>query len=365
MAKGKVQKKKPDRARPGGDVGARSLLPAVVAAIACLAGVLDIVLMVYFAGWRGGITLALHDPGKTVFHVFLMPLALWIFIAVFPRSLLSRLPPRGKPFVAGLAVLAVGLTLLATVNDHHDGICDRFPAPVDIADASGRAGLLELHVSGHDAMRAARDDEDFTKVSDKAHKGYESKLAQIRGAACDYFALASPREYWSFVLSLSGALFVILVFWSLLLHLVARKRPSQEMLSAYLVVFALMVPWLFLRAYSEWYLHFGILDELTYTTMYIAIGLAVGMAIILFILNLKRRVRLIAAALLTGIPTILSVFGALSPEWFSFGARVWLALDLSEIVVIYGIFAATIGCLIWYVSVPEGESGVPGEPSDR
>ena len=127
------------------------------------------------------------------------------------------------------------------------------------------------------------------------------------------------------------------------------------MLSAYLIIFSLIVPWLILRAYSEWYISFG--TEFFTKTIFITGALALVMIGILFVLSLKKQgVQKIVASVLTAIAAFFSLVSLFKPEWFPFVAQVWHSLNISEMVIMYGIFIPTAGCLVYYVLDPEDSS---------
>jgi hypothetical protein len=111
-------------------------LEFIVAALLAAAGFLDFVLIyviLYPLSWSAVFEAISTDPGKWIFHVFLLPLATYAFIRGFPNDIRKRtsiMQRRVFFLLWGTAVVLV--TVFA--SDAPKGFCERIPSIMDFGD---------------------------------------------------------------------------------------------------------------------------------------------------------------------------------------------------------------------------------------
>jgi len=108
------------------------------------AGLVDVLLRMLMVGPSDGLLFALRDPGKTLFHVVLLPFALGVFLARFDFTVLARCRKIALPALG----LALASAALIVVDEADQGLCDdRLPAPADVGEPSLRIELAQLHLT--------------------------------------------------------------------------------------------------------------------------------------------------------------------------------------------------------------------------
>jgi hypothetical protein len=292
------------------------------------AGVVDVLLRMQLVGPGNGLLFALRDPGKTLFHVVLLPFALGVFLTRFDFAVLARCRKIALPALG----LALASAALVVVNEAHQGLCgDRLPAPADVGEPALRSELALLHL---DDWRTARPDLRAEYLG----------LAPSGAAECRPFADSSPRWFWSNGLTFLGVLFVGLVMACILAAASAPDRLTPEHYSTIAILVPVLALWIPLRTFSEWVLNFGEIPASVWITLVLATMATVAVALWLAIVRYRTWLTERAILLITTFTgALVTVVGWLRPQLFeaaalllmSMNAIQWLIFDLLLAVLTY------------------------------
>jgi hypothetical protein len=315
-----------------------------------------------------------HDPGKNVFHLLLLPLAAYLIFQSFPallvpegvRLIRDRTAGVRRIAAAVLLVALAGLTLLGTalvIGDAGDFRNEtQVVGPAQFGDPGLRECMWDLDQDLRDAVASGG------LTPERASNIYRSVLhpdlsasdltpdlvAQIdtcRGLAPSVlgFGDLSTRAYIGFVLSWFGAMIACLaVYLSMAAALLLKPDDDAKVrfTNLFLAVL-LLILWLGLRPYSEWY---GSLYTTTNAPV-IVVGLIAGVAAAFFcylhstksnpitVAGVLAAISVLSTILgIAGSKTVMSLFEALSESWvFVVSAEVLVACMVVGFVLWYAV----------------------------
>jgi hypothetical protein len=302
-------------------------------------GISDVVLRCYLLGSLNALTLALQDPAKTLFHLMQLPLAAFVLLRDYPINIIRACVRTQKTICLGIGVLLLSLAIIFGITDTIAGFSQRWPMPEDIKDAQLRGELLNLRL-------------DFLRGDSDPKRLYEDYNRKI-GLQNRSMAAASSRVYVSGLLSTLGIIFAVLLLWTLVVHAISRKPLSEEFVGALIFVVSILSPWLLLRPYSEWHLHFGEGDLITYKPLFIA---SVFSLIVIFLIVILKQRRKLGALIAVGVSvgtTLLAILAAVRKDWFSQVAWVAARSDLLYTTIFYVL----IGCFVLAILTFSGGAG--------
>ena len=318
---------------------------ATVAALALVAVTLPYLALTFvYAGsarWDHALDQIINDPGKTLFHLLLLPAAVWLFVATFPKATIEAVRRNGRVRAFAWLVGAVSMIAVAWVT-------------WDDADVRLKSGLMSSIELSHkyaaqlmDFETGLRDEmaQPSTGSPDSLQSRYLTEFGRLIGDPRDLTVLSSMNAvaYYGMVLSLIGA---SLAVFMLLAYLTAHFTRTMDMRTneSFLMVIGLLVPWLLLRAYSEWYALFGDVNLfLDYTPFVPALVLSVvGIFFCYLSRQRTRRPIVIAAGIMAAVPGILGIIGAISPDVASAAARIFYSTPLSTKFTVYAAIVVIV-----------------------
>ncbi len=311
---------------------------ATVAALGLVAVTLPYLALTFaYAGsarWDHALDQIINDPGKTLFHLLLLPAAVWLFIATFPKATIEAVRRNGRVRAFAWLVGVFGMIGVAWVT-------------WDDADVRLKSGLMSSIELSHknatqlmDFETGLRDEmaQPATDTSDTLQSRYLSEFERLIGNPRDLTVLSSMNAvaYYGMALSLIGA---SLAVFMLLAYLTAHFTRTMDMRTneSFLMVIGLLVPWLLLRAYSEWYALFGDVNLfLDYTPFVPALVLSVvGIFFCYLSRQRTRRPIVIAAGIMAAVPGILGIVGAINPDIATAAAKIFYSTPLSTKFTVY------------------------------
>ncbi len=306
----------------------RSGLVVLVAA----AGVVDVLLRMQMVGPGHGLLFALRDPGKTLFHVVLLPFALGVFLTRFDFAVLVHCRKIALPALG----LALASAALIVVDEAHQGFCgDRLPAPADVGEPALRSDLAQLHLA------------DWRQELANLRKEYKELTPGGGGADCRPFADASPRWFWSNGLTFVGVLFVSLVMACIVTAASAADRLAQDHYSTIGVLVLVLALWVPLRTFSEWVLNFGEIPVSVWITMVLATMATVAVALWLVIARYRTWLSEPAILLITTFTgALMTVVGWMRPELFEAAALLLVAMSAIQWLIFHLLLAVLTYLLV-------------------
>jgi uncharacterized membrane protein YidH (DUF202 family) len=336
----------------------RETIARLTAVIYLILGVIDVTWVVLSfsgapdelarAGWR---TVA-HDPGKTIMHCMVLPLAAYLLIKDAPTHLVKESGKRVLLIGVAASLFVVG-TFLA-VEDGAKGFEQRIPMPSQVKDVVLRWDLQ----AAMDSARKIANEADFEVKEDrerveKARSGYRDLLDKRlpdRTLGED----ASGRAYWAAFLSWAGILLAATLIWSIVALGLARKRPSDREHSMLSTLIALWGVWIPMRAYSEWYGNLYQWDAKTYTPMLVSIIAIVVCSVLLWFAR-KERSGLTVLTMVNGLLVVTAAIGKWQPKILTAIGGFFAALDGTALAATY-LLAFLLFFTLWSWLAKEEDS---------
>lgn len=261
-------------------------------------GIMDIVLRcIVCQSFSLGITYAIEDPGKTVFMLFVLPLAVSLFLNRFPISKLKAIfstltQARRRVFwIVTFVITAVGL--LFTYQHEECALCQRsFKAevsimPYDLGEADKMKALILLRdsifkqVNKYGISKKKEDSLVYAAMVDR----YRTISKPMDVEACTFANYGSVYIWWSAFETLLSVFFVAVLLFSIVL--ISLSQAENKLWIDNLIICVItIVPWIFLRLYSELYINFSHLPAGSATGIII---LVVVLIIFLFIAIMARK----------------------------------------------------------------------------
>jgi hypothetical protein len=327
-------------ARKRSSLEKQHILAMLLAFVFAGCGIADVVLRCVALGWYRGLVIAANDPAKALFHIYILPLAVYILLRriELPWTFVRNAPTA----VAGGAILCLGI--LIPLSDAHQIFCSDNdpPQPEDIRDASVRTHLATKHETLFQQIHRER-----TIPETIAEAEYlELVQREARAHGCYAFSQSSLRFKIGVLLTMFATVSAAFLFFLPLAYLFRRKRLEAATLDDIVMTVALFALWPPLRAYSDWYLNFGRLDFRRLTFGVFVIVLA---CLMLGVGKISRPARAVAAAM-TAAATSVMVVGAVSPSLFESTAN-WLSTwDITQVVAGYILFVLSSSAVVWYLA---------------
>lgn len=305
-------------------------------------GLADLILRCHLTNFSDSLRLALHDPGKTLFHLVLLPSATYTILRHYPidvvRYAISLQAKRRTLFAWATLFLVLALSLGA--YDLFAGFQDRQPMPEDVAKESDRGVLLATRIA------FLQPNADGKALSTTYRSEVQSRLADRP------LSKASARVYLSSLLTTTALLLLALVFWTLAAHSVAGHPlgHSQDFLTGLVIGLAVLSPWLLLRPYSEWHFNFGAFAPGDYEPLWLALLFGALVAALIVILKEKRDVTVLVSAVVTAGSMVFAIATALEPALLGKIAAVAMSSAAIYLVAAYVIVGGAIGIAVTFAS---------------
>jgi hypothetical protein len=349
-----------------------------LALVALLLGLFEVSLRLWSSNFESGLRSVHNDPGKCLFHVFVLPIVLLLMCRLPVATVVFVRRLRQEWFLRIVSAALVLATVFFTYDQQRSAFFSRCASPEDLPELLGtrsprfeyfvkRAGLREQVASLDKPLSAtvARQQAyEFAAETLLAAPNADAVKAKSWGA---YFQLASLRRHVADVLALLGNLTAVWLF--LVIGGVAIQRrftvPEKQSL---LLALAGLSTWLPMRAYSEWYHQFGASD-VTYVPMLIGAFLFFAALVLLLGMSAGKLWAYWTAGAGTVTSIVSTVFFKAAPDWLGYQLRAFSSMDVSGIVVTYCILGAFVGFLSlwvfrnWHLVLATAPATPPEAPS--
>jgi hypothetical protein len=246
--------------------------------------------------------------------------------------------------VAVSILFVVGVSSAVTVWTTVNGFCERPPVPEDVEDATFRKALLDLQHEGHGQLRSALhaswDLEKVKAAGVKADAAYETRINE-------------GRAKWSGFLNFPSIAVALCFIEYLALRVLFHRPVESRVWEALWIVVGAFLVWLPLRAYSEWWIHFG--SKFTLSEMFLAL-IASGLAILLLYILRDSQESALRVAKLAGAGSAIGVIVAfIKPEAFQAAAGLFFQLPPLYIALAYVCAVLAVMLLVWYLGTSTNE----------
>ncbi len=232
-------------------------------------GIIDVVIRCWLVGFSHGLKYALHDPGKTMFHIIILPLAVHLYFRLFlvkgTYVAYKKLEPLKKKVFNGMAIVFVFLGLNAIFTHEEAWRCQcgikshAFIMPYDVKEKSKIASLITIREDIYNILTA--DAPEKAKAdSVSVLKAQYRNITRTNCDTCSILTEGSIYTFWSVGESMIGVLFCIGMLLSVVFVSMSSSFKEGKMVDVLILVALIVAPWIPLRIYSESYINFAGLD---------------------------------------------------------------------------------------------------------
>jgi len=332
----------------------RARTALVVAATLFVFGVIDAVWVIVITGWTDGIRYVAHDPGKSLFHVIVLPVAAALIVWRFPTDVArAAFGRRGMRLAAGAIAVLLALGLAWVGEEQMEaGVETRVPWP-SLVRAEHRHAIQTAERASRGLIEAG------PAPGAAAYEQYKAAVESEFPNGREFWRDASTRALWAGFLTILGTLCAAAVLWIVFLYALMLQKPSQSLTDALSGVITLALIWFLFRAYSEWYSGFGKLQG------YPGFGLAILCVLIVFLTIRalrKRKTTTVVSVIVGGISAAIAGVSQFKPEWFTAGARHFSTLPHSMVFCAYVV--VIIALILYARMVLLGGPDTPASTQD-
>jgi hypothetical protein len=318
-----------------------------------------------------------NDPAYNFFVLLILPLSVGIFLRIFDLKPLGSLAGKARMIFIGLLVvmelfavlLAVPQTLrgppapphLFAHVDLHRAIaldrslrqCVEYPEAQPPCDPPGCGQFAQALTSATGEHRTA--------LVLACYQAAGIKTAFTSYA--DFLSTGSLSGYVSTFFNIFSGMFVILVFWYMVLLVVARGPRSAPKVDSLIVVYGLMLIWFPARLYSEWYIDYYSLAHLTNYFAFWFLLVTALLALPLLVLLFKPGRPVLIFSTLNGV--IIALFGLLNlfrPELMGDIARGFESMPFRYFAAFAVLVFVVLAAMIFAMLPADVDSGQASGP---
>jgi hypothetical protein len=295
--------------------------------------------MCYSVGFVQGIELLQNNPAISVFEIVFKPLAIGVFISIFPEKAFADACCGIKRIAIALLVMFGLLTVGLVAQDALTAVKERVIAPYDFPNAE------QITFFDYDAKLRERVKNEKAKSTDKGNKSeknvimvdcsYDGLLLKKTLPAADcykkytdimkekkdlkpgFVSGVSAAAIWVRFFTFTSVAFIAVTFWYLLVFAYSRSTLPTTSFESLLLTYGFIIAWFPLRMYSEWYANFEKLDLNNYPAFYFAALFAVLFLGLLFWMNTKNVLVKSMAAGISGLSILFAIIAKFDQEMFN------------------------------------------------
>lgn len=279
--------------------------------------------------FEAAFTYALHDPGKTIFHIIIMPSTISIYLRNWAKYDLINLYrkidlPRKLSFIL-ISVVIVFSGLIFTYQHENFTRCqidyksNAFLMPQDFQHPDTVKKMIEIRTEIYQILGAeVRSDDPNLLESLRSRR--KSLMVSYKHAStpsvggCSIITEGTFASVWGLFLTLQGVTFVGLLLCSVFLVLVSDVN-NKNAIDQLIIIVAMLAPWLVLRIYSEAYINFIRVDgDILMGVIVLLIVLIILITISIFYRDMKVSKVKRTIFLYGGISGFISLTVALKKE---------------------------------------------------
>jgi hypothetical protein len=253
-----------------------------------------------------------NEPAFSIFMPLLFPLAVAVFFTACDISPLWRATRLTRVFLLSALGVFIIFVIISAVSD------SRRPlplAPYMVKDSTAASALeVRLRKQLYDPHnRDFRTQEKGLKLAREERQSYVEAFPTFKSFS-DQIARGSSTSWITLALNILAFSFVAFYLWYLGM-LVLLQSPSPRAVNDLVLVYALLVLWLPIRLYSEWYANFYVVDLSTFGAYAVSI-LAAVIALILLVGVIKPNAATkIFSISSTIVVAVTGAIGKVKPEW--------------------------------------------------
>lgn len=289
-----------------------------------------------------------NDPSFNFFSPFVFPVAVWVFFTRADLAPFRKLTSRQSwisvfAFVVLLTIMFLGVHETLR-REPLEPFLFRDTVAAVASEEAHRAGVRELH--RRDGLTDP-EKEQLKALQKSALEEYKTDFPAF-GSLSALRERGSPCAWAALGVNAASAAFVLVFFWFLwnavLFHRIFALRRAEWIV----LVAGLLVVWLPLRFYTEWYLGFyslGTLEDFRLIKFIFVVAIA-GYGLCAF--TLAKRVTVKAFSFVgVGLLTLGGVIGRLQPQLLEWLAREIEALPFRFFVCSLVILAITLSAMVY------------------
>ncbi|WP_229688854.1 hypothetical protein [Puia dinghuensis] len=248
-------------------IKSKSMTTKVVVMALVLIAITEFCLSWDLVGFSHALTYAANDPGKTIFHLILLPFAFVEFTRSLPdfkviyHALSENRKIQLKWIVGILAVLAIALIaneIDSHCNLHKNQKDQTYIMPHDIKDSITRTEIIVLRDKIFDSTTSNADSMKIVRMKTEY-------LNKVKSVCCGFPAYMTPFMSFNYLESAIGTVFGGLILFLMMTSVIAYwdlhnapqfKVPLNNIINSYSKIGLLMIAEVILRTYSDNYINF-------------------------------------------------------------------------------------------------------------
>lgn len=238
-------------------------LRALIIILLISIGLLDIYLRYRLCN-EEGLIYAIHDPGKTIFHLIILPLGFYLFAIIIPK--LKILYKNSNKNIKRIScLLGIILLLLAFLIFYQESITYCFKKntsylpPHEIIQKDKRDSLIKLRSEIYSLIV---NNTDSIQIRTKKQT-YLEIVGRAKDNKCG-FKFMTAYHVIAFTGTILGVLFGMVVFFTMFITVIGyrtitaldQKRNLLDVMSKISVIGFLLASEILFRTYSEYYINF-------------------------------------------------------------------------------------------------------------
>ena len=308
----------------------------IIGIILVMLGILDILLRMIYSSSGSKFYFFINDPGKAFFHLVVLPLVTWLFISNLSSDELNRMWQKAKPAFCLLPLLLL-LAWNITYDDMIHAFNDRIPMPYEFSDLQTRDTLSKLHKN----LNEHNYDPEIKQYIDIKN------LHPINNFK-DYWTETTFSSKSSFLLTfLSISICSFIIFTHVIIGW-TNKSINQKQFNILLLMVSIISPWVFLRAYSEWFSNFQKIKETSLNNLILMSFVLSIILMISFVMHKRKTMGIILLTIVSASSSIVSFIIGLKVSYFNMVAHILYTMDFSFLLVIYSMLVIFFLVLIHF-----------------
>jgi AraC-like DNA-binding protein len=323
----------------------RKKIAVAISSFLILSGIVDILLMMFYLNSISeGIYFSVHDPGRVVHRLVLLPVSVFVLIINFPYSAIKEIFLKFKTFAFLFFIILESLALCQAYNDASDTYYRRNPMPYDVP--TGRSELIKLHHSIMAEITGPSTQEHPVNIKE-VRRPYVEYANKVKGPEGHFWEVSTFYSKYSLFITSIGLSYVVFLFTIIALFSIERKRIEDSFLKAIVINVAVLSSWFIFKAYSEWYLNLGDFDVQKDGKFLVLPFDTLVLLLVVFFLYQKKKFLSYMASSSAILMAIAIIFVRLNPDLFF--ASLTFPTDLSMVNITSMLFTGCfgVGTVLW------------------
>lgn len=323
-----------------------------VSFLVSIIGMLDVILKLYYVDISYALFETSHDPGKALFSIVILPVALFL-ITLFLRNVDFSIAFSGVKRIINILIIFLLACLIIVIgySDSQNGFFERGAMPWDFSDKKMVEKLEKYRIEGWSEINLKLESGELGDLPEQKkfrktiHDGYREELKKGEYkedvSFGGYLKHASMKKFLADILTLLGIITAALLIGLLAVSISIRKSVEPSHSNYLYLAFYMLALWVPFRLYSEWHGNFGY-EYGTNSAVLLGFLAVILIGFLLFLFKRKTMKPIITAAGITFLCTLIATIAAVSPETFEKIAVLFSKSPPYVLITFYGLISIAL-----------------------